>query len=131
MRGYFSQFGKVLKVRVSRSVKTGNSRGYGYVLFKDMGVAQVAAETMNNYLMYDKILKCKLLPKEEFKKEMLTCASRRPGVNCPGLERRLKYIEQLSARRTAIQTKRAKLRRGKARKKTLAKLSAMGIDASL
>ena len=39
--------------------QTGNSKGYGYVQFMDEEVAKIAAETMNNYLMFEKILKCK------------------------------------------------------------------------
>ena len=39
--------------------QTGNSKGYGYVQFMEEEVAKIAAETMNNYLMFEKILKCK------------------------------------------------------------------------
>lgn len=33
IRGYFGQFGDVLRVRLSRSKKTGRSRGYAFVEF--------------------------------------------------------------------------------------------------
>ena len=39
--------------------QTGNSKGFGYVQFLEEEVAKIAAETMNNYLMFEKILKCK------------------------------------------------------------------------
>lgn len=59
MRGYFRQFGVVTNVRVMRSRKTGASKGYGFVQFLDEDVAKVAAETMNNYLMNNRLVKCK------------------------------------------------------------------------
>ncbi|EES98966.1 putative RNA binding [Giardia duodenalis assemblage B] len=60
MRNFFSQFGKVLQVRVSRN-KEQKSRGYGYVKFASRAVAKIAAETMDNYLMFNKILKVSYL----------------------------------------------------------------------
>jgi len=57
MRDYFQQFGKVTRVRVVRSKKTGKNCGYGYVEFLHSDVAKIAAETMNNYLMSGRLLK--------------------------------------------------------------------------
>ncbi|CAG9836939.1 unnamed protein product [Diabrotica balteata] len=54
LKKYFTQFGKVSNVIVCRSGKTGNSKGYGYVEFLNPEVAKIAAETMNNYLMFKK-----------------------------------------------------------------------------
>ncbi|VDM57701.1 unnamed protein product, partial [Angiostrongylus costaricensis] len=57
---YFTQFGKVVRVRVSRSLKTGNFKGWAYVGFADKEVAEIAAETMNGYLMFEKRLSCRV-----------------------------------------------------------------------
>ncbi|EEQ38735.1 putative ribosome biogenesis protein [Clavispora lusitaniae] len=57
LKKYFSQFGDILKVRVSRNKKTGASRHYGFIEFKDYEVAKVAADTMNNYLLVGHLLK--------------------------------------------------------------------------
>lgn len=65
MEAFFKQFGRVLTVRLSRSKRTGNSKGYAYVRFEFDEVAKVAAETMNNYLMYKKLLKCKYIAPED------------------------------------------------------------------
>lgn len=65
LKSYFSQFGKIVKLRLARSKKTGNHKGYGFIEFADVEVAKIAAETMNNYLMFNKILKCHLIPKEK------------------------------------------------------------------
>lgn len=58
LRQYFSQFGTVSKVRLARSKKTGGYKGYGYVQFTNQDVAKIAADAMNNYLMFDRLLKC-------------------------------------------------------------------------
>ena len=65
MNKFFSQFGKVTNIRLGRSKKTGNFRGYAFVEFRFMEVAKIVAETMNNYLMYEKLMKCKVVPPEE------------------------------------------------------------------
>ena len=39
--------------------QTGNSRGYAYIQFTHDEVAKIVAETMNNYLMFEKLIKCK------------------------------------------------------------------------
>eukprot|EP00092_Neocalanus_flemingeri_P007620 GFUD01008223.1.p1 GENE.GFUD01008223.1~~GFUD01008223.1.p1 ORF type:complete len:324 (+),score=109.21 GFUD01008223.1:75-974(+) len=64
MREFFGQFGTVTNLRLGRSKRTGKSCGYAFVEFKYKEVAQVVSETMNNYLMFDKILKCSIVPKE-------------------------------------------------------------------
>jgi len=70
LRKYFTQFGDVTRVRVSRSRKTGGSRGYAFVEFLHKDVAQVAAETMNGYLMFEKILKVHVVPTEKVHYDM-------------------------------------------------------------
>ena len=41
------------------STQTGKSKGYAYIEFQHKEVAKLVAETMNNYLMFTRILKCK------------------------------------------------------------------------
>jgi len=38
--------------------QTGRPKGYAYIEFECDAVAKVVAETMNNYLMFEKSLKC-------------------------------------------------------------------------
>lgn len=59
---YFNQFGRVTRLRVARSSKTGQSKGFAFVEFQYPEVAQVAAETLNNYLMYRQVLKTVYIP---------------------------------------------------------------------
>lgn len=57
MTEYFKQFGVVTNARVIRSKRTGNSKGYAFVEFKEISVAKIVAETMNNYLMGKRLIK--------------------------------------------------------------------------
>jgi nucleolar protein 15 len=65
MKGFFSQFGTVTRLRLSRAKRSGRSRGYAFVEFDDLEVATIVAETMNDYLMYGRRLKCEVVPKEK------------------------------------------------------------------
>ncbi|KAJ2746419.1 nucleolar protein [Coemansia sp. BCRC 34490] len=62
MRGYFSQFGDIKRLRLSRNPSTGKSRHYAFIEFKSSEVATIVADTMNNYIMFDRLLKCKVVP---------------------------------------------------------------------
>uniref|UniRef100_A0A8C8DR17 RRM domain-containing protein n=1 Tax=Oryzias sinensis TaxID=183150 RepID=A0A8C8DR17_9TELE len=58
LKSYFEQFGSVQRLRLSRSKKTGGSKGFAFVEFECEEVAKIVAETMNNYLMGEKLIKC-------------------------------------------------------------------------
>ncbi len=45
--GYFSQFGAITRLRVSRNKKTAKARSYGFIEFASADVAQIAAEAMD------------------------------------------------------------------------------------
>lgn len=57
VKKYFSQFGDILRLRISRNKTTGASRHYGFLEFKDYKVAKIAADAMNNYLLLGQLLK--------------------------------------------------------------------------
>ncbi|KAL0882567.1 hypothetical protein ABMA27_001020 [Loxostege sticticalis] len=67
MTQYFKQFGMVTNVRVIRSKRTGNSKGFAFVEFKEPAVAEIVAETMNNYLMGKRLIKAAYIPPEKQK----------------------------------------------------------------
>ncbi|KAM6421169.1 MKI67 FHA domain-interacting nucleolar phosphoprotein [Rhynochetos jubatus] len=64
LREYFGQFGKVTRLRLSRSKKTGASKGYGFIEFESDEVAKIVADTMNNYLFCERLLKCQFMSPE-------------------------------------------------------------------
>lgn len=57
LRGYFSQFGEITRLRLARSQKTLGSKGYAFIEFRYPEVAEIAADAMNNYLMFKNIIK--------------------------------------------------------------------------
>ncbi|KAM6080725.1 MKI67 FHA domain-interacting nucleolar phosphoprotein [Theristicus caerulescens] len=61
---YFEQFGTVKRLRLSRSKKTGGSKGYAFIEFESDDVAKIVADTMNNYLFSERLLKCQFMPPE-------------------------------------------------------------------
>lgn len=70
MKGFFEQFGTVTRVKVSRSPKTGKSKGYAFVEFAHNDVAKIVAETMNNYLMFERLVKAQYIPPEKVSDKM-------------------------------------------------------------
>lgn len=76
IRGFFSQFGTVLRVRVARSKKTSRAKGYGWVQFANDAVAHIAADTMNGYLLFGRLLDVHLVPAERQHERMWHGANR-------------------------------------------------------
>ncbi|WEW55535.1 nucleolar protein [Emydomyces testavorans] len=64
MRAYFSQFGEITLLRISRNRTTGRSKHFGFIQFASESVAKIVADTMDNYLMFGHILKCKFIPQD-------------------------------------------------------------------
>jgi len=58
LKDFLSQFGNVTRVRLSRSKRTGGSRGYAFVQFIDPAVADVVQKTMHGYILMGKTLVC-------------------------------------------------------------------------
>ncbi|ATY64394.1 Nucleotide-alpha-beta plait [Cordyceps militaris] len=77
MRLYFSQFGAITRLRLSRNKKTGASKHFAFVEFDEKSTAEVVAKTMDNYLLFGHILKCQVVPKERIHEELFKGANRR------------------------------------------------------
>lgn len=61
LQGFFSQFGDVKHVKVSRSKKTGNAKHFAFLEFKSPEVAAIAAEAMDGYMLFTQKLVCSVL----------------------------------------------------------------------
>jgi len=81
LSGFFSQFGKVGRVVVSRSRKTGASRGYGWVEFAEESVCRIAGASMQGYLLDGKTLRTRVHPAEECDAEWFKPARHRKDGN--------------------------------------------------
>ncbi|KAI0542114.1 hypothetical protein GGR58DRAFT_454032 [Xylaria digitata] len=77
MRDYFSQFGQVNKIRMSRNKATGQSKHFAFIEFAELGVAEIVAKTMDNYLLAGHILKVKMVPKSQVHEKLWVGANRR------------------------------------------------------
>ncbi|KAM5544528.1 hypothetical protein V8D89_001426 [Ganoderma adspersum] len=77
MKAYFSQFGNVTRIRLSRNKTTGKPKHYGFVEFDSSSVARIVADTMDNYLLMGHILTCKVIPKDQVHPELWVGANRK------------------------------------------------------
>lgn len=77
MQAYFTQFGKVLRLRLSRNKKTGKSKHYAFVEFASQEVADIVADTMDNYLLFGHQLKCKALQPAQIHPAMFVGANKK------------------------------------------------------
>src|SRR5436190_18901572 len=77
MRAYFSQFGPITRLRLSRNRTTGRSKHFAFVEFAAASVARIVADTMDNYLMFGHILKCKFVPQDQIHEQLWKGANRR------------------------------------------------------
>jgi nucleolar protein 15 len=56
IRTFFGQFGKICKLRLSRSKKTAGSKGYGYIQFEFPEIAKIVSEATNNHIIAGKAI---------------------------------------------------------------------------
>ncbi|KAI8362008.1 hypothetical protein B0O80DRAFT_380109, partial [Mortierella sp. GBAus27b] len=124
MEAYFSQFGSVLRLRLSRNKKTGHSKHYAFIEFSSEEVADIVADTMNNYLLFGHLLKCKRLQSSQIHPALFQGANKK-FKTIPWLKI---SKEKHNAEKSPEQVKNIKknLLRNEAAKR--AKLEKMGID---
>ncbi|PKS06950.1 hypothetical protein jhhlp_005546 [Lomentospora prolificans] len=77
MKQYFSQFGTINRLRLSRNKRTGASKHFAFIEFAEETTAEIVAKTMDNYLLFGHILKCKVVPSERVHKDIWIGANRR------------------------------------------------------
>lgn len=58
-------------------MQTGRSKHYGFIEFDSASVAEIVAETMDNYLLMGHILRCKVIPKEEVHPQLWVGSNRK------------------------------------------------------
>ncbi|KAF2677232.1 hypothetical protein K458DRAFT_350500 [Lentithecium fluviatile CBS 122367] len=81
MKKYFSQFGDINRLRLSRNKKTGASKHYAFIEFKHGEVVPIVVQAMNNYLMFGHQLQCRAIPQEQVHEELFKGASERFKVD--------------------------------------------------
>lgn len=133
---FLSQFGKVTNIKLSRSQRTGNPRGYAFVEFAEKEVAAIVAETMSGYLlMGERSLVCHLVPKDKIHPELFKGAKGNLAVAQTGRSAsdylnkiHEKQREMTNATRTGEQLKKITKRLLSRERKKRAQLKELGID---
>jgi len=77
LKGFFSQFGDISRLRLSRSKKSGRSKSYCFMEYEDPIVARIVADTMNGYIMFGRSLKCEVIPNEKVHPKMFVGSNRK------------------------------------------------------
>lgn len=77
LKSYFTQFGQVTRLRVSRNKKTGASKHYAFIEFADRDVAKIVQETMHNYLIDGRLLQVKEVSQDKVHPELWVGANRK------------------------------------------------------
>ncbi|KAK2463456.1 hypothetical protein APHAL10511_004542 [Amanita phalloides] len=127
LRGYFSQFGNVTRLRLSRNKKTGKSKHYAFLEFDSSSVAKIVAETMDNYLIMGHLLQCKIVPKDKVHPQLWVGANRKWRVVPRARVVRLAHNKKRTQEEQDKAEKRL-LRRQRERKR---KLAEAGIEYEL
>ncbi len=117
LRSYLTQFGPVRNLRISRNPKTGGSRHYGFVEFEEESTAEIVAKTMDAYLLFGNILRCKPVPKSRQHENLFKGANRRfkkvPWAKLEGRKLERPQSEAVWNKRIGKENKRRALRTGK------------------
>lgn len=77
LKGYFSQYGEIVRLRMRRNPRTGASRHAAFIEFRHQEVASIVVESMNNYILGGRVLKLSLVPEEKVHAEMWKGANHR------------------------------------------------------
>jgi len=127
LRGYFGQFGNILRLRLSRSKKTGHSRGFGFIEFDDLKDAKIAAKTMDKYLMHQRLMKCAVISKDKVHADLFKGINRPWRFGAGYRSQRRKYNKTRTEERMKIILDKRKSKDAKISKK----LKELGIDYAL
>jgi len=77
IRSYFEQFGPINHIRVARNKKTGASRHRAFIEFAEADTADVAARTMDKYLLFGHLLTAKVVPESQVHANLFKGSNRR------------------------------------------------------
>ena len=121
---FFSQFGKVTRLRLARNKRTGKSKHFAFVEFAHRDVCEIVAKAMNGYLLFSKVLVAKVMDPAQVHPETFKNADKPFKVRDRQAIERKKHNtprgDEEAERRTA--------RLAKADSKKRKRLEAAGID---
>lgn len=124
MKAYFSQFGEITRLRLSRNKKTGKSKHYAFIEFESLEVAEIVAETMNNYLIENRLLVVEVLNDKDINEHLFKGANRKFRPTPTDRIERLNFNKE----KTEEEKEKAVNKYQKALQKKQQKLDNKGID---
>lgn len=131
MFGFFSQFGSVRRIKLSRSKRTGNPRGYAFLEFADPDVAAIVAETMSGYFLMERRLVSHVVSKDKIHPELFVGMKNRSKVSFQSVKNwQEKNKNDVNKPKTIEGTKKITQKLLKREKAKRSKLLALGIDYS-
>jgi nucleolar protein 15 len=77
MQSFFAQFGTISRLKLSRNKKTGKSKHYAFIEFENSSVAEIVADTMDRYVLFDHKLVCHIVAQDKIHERMFVGANRR------------------------------------------------------
>lgn len=128
MRKFFTQFGEVGKLKLFRSKKTGNSKGYAFVQFLSSEVAEIVAQALDGYLIMDRKLVCNVVPASKMHEGMLI-PSKVPSKKVSDISEVKATEDEIEAPVVNLQQQADRFL--KSQKKKMQRLQELGIDFEL
>lgn len=107
LKSFLLQFGEISRLRISRNPRTGASRHFGFVEFKNAEVASIVADTMHNYLLMGRLLQCKVMPADSVHPDIWK-GSNKKFVHIPWLK--MEAIRFNSTEKNTATTKNIKIK---------------------
>ena len=92
IRQLFGQFGRIVKLRLSRSSRTGRSRGFAFLQYELPEISKIAAEATNNYFIGGHPIKVEGVAPESVLPSYFRGSNRKPLNERTFLERKSKKI---------------------------------------
>jgi nucleolar protein 15 len=125
---FFSQFGDITRLRLSRSKKNAHSKGYAYIEFELREVAEIVAKEMNNYFIQSQQIKVDFMPNEKVPEGLFKfCQTHMKDTSNVRREKKIAAHNKAAGEEA---TGRQKRREDETLKRTKSRIQALGIDYS-
>lgn len=124
LRGFFQQFGKVRRLKLFRSKKSGNSRGHAFIQFENNDVAEVVASSLDGYFLSERQLVCHVVPVNKIHEGMFL-----PPKGQKSVEENDGEVEAAKEEKVeAVDSEKLMSRRTRKQREKQSKLEDLGID---